>query len=361
MGVRRFWGNAEQEDGVLRLLESRIRAFRELLAGDSISAGFGLARASQAGASSAKAASTTAPPAAADAVLPAKALAQDATMPFATSLLGPLSGGAYAILHQSEQGVLASGILIDVDKREILKGGAEERDLTSGHEDQLVIGGEMGATNLGGAAAGHEQLILVPGSDYSLTTTDRDVAAGDLLTVYGAPLGSGDTLDFDGSAERDGRFSIVGGRGADHLTGGAGADMLYGGGGGDILTGGAGADVFHYDSASESTGAGYDTLAGFDYAQDRIDLPVAVTGLDSARQGALSTASFDSDLASAFGAAALGAGHAAFFRATSGDLAGQTFLIVDGNGQAGYQAGQDFVFHLTAPPPPDLGGVGFFV
>src|SRR6185503_16314309 len=117
-----------------------------------------------------------------------------------------------------------------------------------------------------------------------------------------------------------------------------------------------------YDSASESTGAGYDTLAGFDFAQDRIDLPVAVTGLDpKVSQGALSTASFDSDLTAALGAGKLGAGHAAFFTPSSGDLAGQTFLVVDGNGQAGYQAGQDYVFHLTAPPPPDLGGVGFFV
>jgi hypothetical protein len=362
MGLRRFWVNEEQEVGVIRLLESRIRAFREILAGDSVSAGFSLGRAAQAPAAPVKAASTTAPAAApADPLLPAKGLAEDPAMPFATSLLGPLSGGAFAIMHQPEEGRLGAGILIDAEKREILKGGPEDGDLFSGHEDQLVIGGAIGATNLGGAAAGHEQLIVAPGSDYVLSSTDEDVAAGELLTVVGTPLGSGDSLDFDGSAERDGRFSLIGGRGSDHLTGGDGADMLYGGGGGDTLTGGAGADVFHYDSASESTGAGYDTLGGFDFASDRIDLPVAVTGLDSSRQGALSTASFDSDLAAAFGSAALGAGHAAFFTATSGDLAGQNFLIVDGNGQAGYQPGQDYVFHLTAPPPPDLGGIGFFV
>jgi Ca2+-binding RTX toxin-like protein len=362
MGFRRFWANEEQEAGFMRLLESRIRAFRELLAGDSTSIDFGVARSAQPSASQAKAALAAAPAAPADLILLGKAPVEDSAMPFATSLLGPLSGGAFAILYQPETGSLASGIPIDAEKREILKGGPEDADLTSGHEDQLIIGGAIGAVNLAGAAAGHEQIILMPGSDYGLTSTDGDVAAGELLTVLAAPLGSGDSLDFDGSAEHDGRFALIGGRGGDHLTGGDGADLLYGGGGGDTLTGGAGADVFHYDSASESTGSGYDTLAGFDFAQDRIDLPVAVTGLDSAvRQGALSTASFDSDLAAAFGAGALGAGHAAFFTPTNGDLAGQTFLIVDGNGQAGYQAGQDFVFHMTAPPPPDAGGVAFFV
>ena len=37
-------------------------------------------------------------------------------------------------------------------------------------------------------------------------------------------------------------------------------------------------------------------------------------------------------------------------QADAGDLAGQTFLVVDANGEAGYQAGADYVIQLIAPP-----------
>src|SRR4051812_27982756 len=109
-------------------------------------------------------------------------------------------------------------------------------------------------------------------------------------------------------------------RGAAPFPGSAGAAGWPAGGGGA---------AFPYGRASESTGAGYDSLVGFDFAADRIDLPGAVTGFDAAvGHGALSTSSFDADLAAAFGPASLGARHAAWFTPDSGDLAGQTFLIV---------------------------------
>ena len=38
------------------------------------------------------------------------------------------------------------------------------------------------------------------------------------------------------------------------------------------------------------------------------------------------------------------------FQADGGDLAGLTFLVVDANGVAGYQAGSDYVIQLTTPP-----------
>ncbi len=44
----------------------------------------------------------------------------------------------------------------------------------------------------------------------------------------------------------------------------------------------------------------------------------------------------------------LAAGHAVLFTPTSGDDAGHTFLIVDVNGDAGYQGGEDFVIDLHA-------------
>ena len=40
------------------------------------------------------------------------------------------------------------------------------------------------------------------------------------------------------------------------------------------------------------------------------------------------------------------AGNSALFTANAGDLSGQSFLVVDSNGTAGYQAGQDLVIQL---------------
>ncbi|MEA3061168.1 MAG: large repetitive protein, partial [Sphingomonadales bacterium] len=206
------------------------------------------------------------------------------------------------------------------------------------------------------------QMVFLGGSSYALSSADSNIGKGHSLTIDAMPLGAGDSLSFDGSSESDGRFVFQGGAGADHFTGGGGDDLLYGLGGGDTLTGGGGADRFAYTGVSESTGAHYDTITDFHFGQDVIDLPVTVTGLDAAvSHGSLSTATFDADLSAALGASALGAGHAVLFTADQGELSGQTFLVVDANGQAGYQAGEDYVIHLALAPPADLSGHAFLV
>ena len=43
------------------------------------------------------------------------------------------------------------------------------------------------------------------------------------------------------------------------------------------------------------------------------------------------------------------AAHAVLFKPDSGTLHGKTFLIVDVNGVAGYQAGADLVIQLVTP------------
>ena len=62
----------------------------------------------------------------------------------------------------------------------------------------------------------------------------------------------------------------------------------------------------------------------------------------------MSLASFDADLAAALGG--LGAGQAVWFAPDAGDLAGPIFLIVDANGVAGYQEGEDYVFAIARRP-----------
>ncbi|MDB5671834.1 MAG: tandem-95 repeat protein, partial [Alphaproteobacteria bacterium] len=142
------------------------------------------------------------------------------------------------------------------------------------------------------------------------------------------------------------------GAGDDTLFGGSGNDTLYGGLGKDALQGGAGSDTYQYRSAAESTSTGYDAITGFDWQVDRIDAPgSAVRGFSQSASGSLSTASFDADLAASLNGH-LGAGQAALFTADAGTLSGHIFAVIDVNGTAGYQAGQDLVIELIAPVLP---------
>ncbi|HUO97266.1 MAG TPA: M10 family metallopeptidase C-terminal domain-containing protein [Rhizomicrobium sp.] len=192
-----------------------------------------------------------------------------------------------------------------------------------------------------------ERIGLSGGHSYTLTTNDATVAAGGKLTVDGTKLLAGNVLSFNGSAETNGRFVLYGGAGNDTLVGGAGNDTLQGGGGADALTGGSGRDTFVYTSASDSTGAAYDTISGFDLASDKIDLWFTVAKTDTwLKTGALSTSTFDTDLHTDL-SGHLTAYGAILFTPNSGGLSGKTFLIIDSNGVAGYQAGSDLVIRLS--------------
>ncbi|GAB1409270.1 hypothetical protein MASR1M90_04240 [Desulfovibrionales bacterium] len=141
--------------------------------------------------------------------------------------------------------------------------------------------------------------------------------------------------------------------------------VLTGGAGADDLTGGNGNDSFVYTAVAESTGAAaaraYDVIAGFNAGGAgvaRVDvfnvsgiggnLANGITAVDAAVvAGALNTATFDANLAVAIGAGQLGADNAVLFTANAGTLSGRTFLIVDANNTAGYQAGADLVIDVT--------------
>ncbi|HTQ15109.1 MAG TPA: calcium-binding protein [Rhizomicrobium sp.] len=228
---------------------------------------------------------------------------------------------------------------------------ADSVDGGSGN-DTLVLQGEytgshavvMGADTLTNV----ETIELSAGFNYDLTTNDATVASGQRLVVDGTALKYGNTLIFDGSAETDGTFLLRGGAGNDFLVGGAGADNLEGRGGADMLEGGAGANVFFYGTVADSTGPFYDTIVDFDAGKDVFAVPsVPVTGVVSTiTSGTLSQATFDSDLAAAVNSTFLQPHQCALFTPDSGDLSGETFLVIDENGDPGYQSGGDLVFHL---------------
>ncbi|UVO55318.1 cadherin domain-containing protein [Sphingomonas sp. SUN039] len=124
---------------------------------------------------------------------------------------------------------------------DIVDGGA-------GTNDQIGLQGNytganklvLGATTLTGV----EIVAALPGFGYDITTDDANVAAGQVLSVFGGNLGAGESFTFNGSAETNGSFRVYGGLGTDSFTGGAGDDGFYFGpgkwGAGDAVTGGAG-------------------------------------------------------------------------------------------------------------------------
>lgn len=134
--------------------------------------------------------------------------------------------------------------------------------------DKVVLKGDysagltLGATTL----VNIESLRLGGAFDYSLTTNDGNVAAGERLSVNATALGIGNHLTFDGSAELDGHFAVFASAGDDLLTGGARGDRFFlTRGGTDIAHGGGGNDSFRMDNAFDPSdqldgGVGYDTV-----------------------------------------------------------------------------------------------------
>lgn len=222
-----------------------------------------------------------------------------------------------------------------------------------GANDQLALDGDYTLTLT--SREDVEVFVMLRGpiatpNTFDITISDSFTPAGQLRTIYGLTVTT--NIVANGSGETNGNLRFFGGSGNDALTGGAGNDWFFGNTGADTLAGGAGADTFAYNGANESTGSGYDRLVGLTNGVDHIDLPGTISGIAATVvSGALSTASFNADLAAIFGAGQLGAGQAALFTPTSGTLAGTTFLIADANGIAGYQADADFVFQLPTPPP----------
>jgi hypothetical protein len=254
------------------------------------------------------------------------------------------------------------GIVYEAHGMQLLPGGPGNfPELLAGTDDNMRISGDFsGGAMLQLGVRGIDSIELVAGDSYNFAATDDLIEAGHLFKISAATLGEGDHFLFDGSAETDGRFFFLGSQNGDVIIGGGGNDTFYGLDGGDMMAGGGGSDTFAYRDAGESTGANFDTIGDFDPTVDKIDLPVTVTGFDAnVGSGSLSLDSFDDDLTAALGG--LGAGHAAWFAPTEGDMAGNVFLIVDGNGKAGYQPGEDYVIAMGGPLSDLSGHTGFFV
>jgi len=147
-------------------------------------------------------------------------------------------------------------------------GSAFQLDAVDGGagQDQVLLQGDYSQVHAL-SMVGVETVILLSGSDttygdlggnfysYNLNARDVVVGVGQQLRIDGSALTTGENLTFNGTAETDGRFELIGGGGNDNLNGGAGNDSVLGGAGNDALNGGAGNDIL-------IGGAGNDAMAG---------------------------------------------------------------------------------------------------
>jgi Ca2+-binding RTX toxin-like protein len=224
--------------------------------------------------------------------------------------------------------------------------GSEFDDAIEGNAADNILSGRSGNDTIDGL--GGEDLIQ---GDIQLRNVGETVFDPNDPTITGD-----DTLNGGGGDD-----AIYGNRGDDVIDGGAGADTISGDEGADRLIGGGGDDTFVYASAAESTSVTFDTIVGFNFKDtDIFDLPVGVTTVTQVIGGTLDAATFDADLAVEMNAGVLSVNEAVLFTVTAGSYSGERFLIVDGNGVAGYQAGEDFVFLMEAPTKVAFFDVGDF-
>lgn len=232
-------------------------------------------------------------------------------------------------------------------------------ETTEGGDVELTGGTITGITHYPYSSIPPQPLYDYALSDFSLDAQDfsQFVAKNDVAGFERA-LFSGDD-HMDGGTGDDVLFGLTGNdrmagsSGADQFNGGRGRDTLIGGAGGDFLDGGRDGDVFVYRFASDSGGGVYDRIEGFNANQDLLVVPHAVTGIDGAVDaGYAAGANVDPELAAALDADHLGAHHAALARVfipldpMLPAYREAIFLVVDVNGVAGYQGGEDLAIEV---------------
>jgi Ca2+-binding RTX toxin-like protein len=133
----------------------------------------------------------------------------------------------------------------------------------AGFDTVFLSGGSAADLTMGSTSLVNvERIVLAPLAQpsftYSITMSDGNVAKGATLQIDATGMLGRGSLIFNGQAESDGSFVVLGGAGFDTFVGGKGADTLNGGQGDDMLTGGGGADRFVFSGAF-----GHDTVKDF--------------------------------------------------------------------------------------------------
>ncbi|MBC7452372.1 MAG: cadherin domain-containing protein, partial [Massilia sp.] len=98
-----------------------------------------------------------------------------------------------------------------------------------------------------------EALIVTSGIQY-ITSSDATVGAGKTLLVDASA--SAAALTWNGAAETDGAFRLLGGSASDTFVGGAGADIISAFDGDDVIAGNAGNDIISGGLGNDTVSAG---------------------------------------------------------------------------------------------------------
>ena len=125
----------------------------------------------------------------------------------------------------------------------------------------------------------HVENIVLTGSTSNLITDDATVGAGAVLRIDGSAIGAPNQFNFNGMAETDGRFILIGGAGQDNITAGDGDDLLIGGGGFNSLRGGNGSDTVDYSAAPNAVNVNLASEAAFDNGYVDQDMLVGIENL----------------------------------------------------------------------------------
>lgn len=253
--------------------------------------------------------------------------------------------------------------------------GANATGITGGvtalNTETLVISSARAAGNtitVGGVTLfnglGAQSVTVSGAGNFTLGTVTADTVNTSAVTgTVSATLANTAGVVFTGGA---GATTVVGSGAADSITTGVGADSITGGAGADVMTGGLGNDTFVFNAGvADSVGAagsivGVDKITDLNLGTavvggqaDRIDLTVAVANVGTTVTGALTTAAFEANMNTLLTTATLGfvtfgaAIDAAIVTATSGDLAGRSFLAVDLNSSGTFTAADDIVIEIT--------------
>jgi Peptidase M10 serralysin C terminal len=115
----------------------------------------------------------------------------------------------------------------------------------------------------------------------------------------------------------------------------------------DIIIGGAGADIFTF-AFTESSAAAADRITDFEIGTDTIDLLSAPAGIAATPTSFIAitdNSSIDVSTLAQFAHSQLSSGGAALVSAGAGNIAGNTYLVID-DGNSGFGGG-DLVIDIT--------------
>lgn len=261
--------------------------------------------------------------------------------------------------------------LLGLGGADILLGGDGNDKLYGQTGNDTLLGGNGNDSLYGGV--GDDLLVDTVGNDlfdggagndtvlFASTTTDLITVNLSTGVATGALIGTDKLVAIENVTVVSAGNSVLigsdvgnvltGSFGVDQINGQAGNDTLKGGFGADVLSGDAGSDLLVYGRTGallDSSILGIDTVLGFDFGaggdkfrfEGNVPTSVGTQTFTTTSNSALLL------LGVPLNAANFAAGAAKLLTITGGNSAG-SYLVVDGNNTAGYQAGADYIIKLV--------------